>query len=117
MNHLFVWLRSADSVIRLVGELATTAASRQDGSFKSEFEYLPGWLDDPKAIALDPVSLPLDARRPSGSKRARCRRTMTSVACLMAAAAHALPGASRRLCTKLCRSGACAAQTFCCAER
>ena len=45
-----------------MGELAATATSRQDGSFKSEFKYLPGWLDDPKAFALDPVSLPLDSR-------------------------------------------------------
>ena len=47
MNQLFVWLRGAESVIRLVGELATTATSRQDGSFELEFECLPGRLDDP----------------------------------------------------------------------
>lgn len=32
MNHLIVWLCGADSVIRLVGELATTEPSGQDGS-------------------------------------------------------------------------------------
>ncbi|HEY1900578.1 MAG TPA: type II toxin-antitoxin system HipA family toxin [Steroidobacteraceae bacterium] len=59
MKQIFVWVRCADGAIRLVGELATTAADRTSGRFESEFEYARAWVSEPGAFALDPVSLPL----------------------------------------------------------
>jgi serine/threonine-protein kinase HipA len=63
IHHLFVWLRRADGVIQLVGELAMTPPDRNSGRFESEFEYARSWLSDDQAFALDPVSLPVHAAR------------------------------------------------------
>jgi serine/threonine-protein kinase HipA len=63
IQHLFVWVRRADGAIHRVGELATTAPDRNSGRFESEFEYARAWVNEPRAFALDPVSLPLDSAR------------------------------------------------------
>jgi serine/threonine-protein kinase HipA len=63
IKHIFVWVRRPEGVIRLVGELATTAPDRNSGRFESEFEYTRAWASEAGAFALDPVSLPLDAAR------------------------------------------------------
>ena len=63
MKRIFVWVRRADGAIHLVGELATTTPDRSSGHFESEFEYARAWVSEPRAFALDPVSLPLDAAR------------------------------------------------------
>lgn len=61
MRHCFVWMRRANGLISLAGELATTEPS-PTGHFESEFEYAQTWLKDPTAFSLDPASLPLDVR-------------------------------------------------------
>jgi len=58
VKHLFVWVRRADGTFKPVGELATTDPVA-GGRFESEFEYSRDWIADPRAFALDPVSLPL----------------------------------------------------------
>lgn len=58
MKHLFVWVHRPDGALRLVGELATTDPIA-GGRFRAEFEYARDWVTDPTALALDPVSLPL----------------------------------------------------------
>ncbi len=59
VKHLFVWVRRADGTFKPVGELATTDPVAAGGRFESEFEYSRDWIADPRAFALDPVSLPL----------------------------------------------------------
>jgi serine/threonine-protein kinase HipA len=63
IKHIFVWVRRPEGATRLVGELATTAPDRNSGRFESEFEYTRAWASEAGALALDPVSLPLDAAR------------------------------------------------------
>lgn len=58
MKRLYVWVRGPDGTTRLVGELGTTEPLT-GGRFESEFEYAAEWSTDPRAFALDPVSLPL----------------------------------------------------------
>lgn len=58
MKLLFVWVHRFDGTFKLAGELATTDPVA-GGRFSSEFEYSREWVSDPAAIALDPVSLPL----------------------------------------------------------
>jgi serine/threonine-protein kinase HipA len=61
VKRIFVWVRCADAIVQLVGELVTTEPDRASGHFESEFEYAPSWLTLPGAFALDPESLPLVA--------------------------------------------------------
>ncbi|GMQ84313.1 MAG: HipA domain-containing protein [Gammaproteobacteria bacterium] len=70
MIHLYVWLRCPDGAVSLAGELRVADPdSRRGGRLHGEFRYATEYLDDPRAIALDPVHLPLspriyDAQRP-----------------------------------------------------
>jgi serine/threonine-protein kinase HipA len=61
MRRFFVWVRRANGLVSLAGELATTEPS-SSGHFESEFEYTQAWLEDPTAFSLDPASLPRDVR-------------------------------------------------------
>jgi serine/threonine-protein kinase HipA len=58
VKRLFVWVHRPDGSLKLAGELATTDPVA-GGRFSAEFEYSGEWATDPTAIALDPVSLPL----------------------------------------------------------
>ncbi|VAW77850.1 HIPA PROTEIN [hydrothermal vent metagenome] len=63
MTHLYVWLRHPDGEISLAGELRVADPdARRGGRLRGEFRYTEAYLGDPRAIALDPVHLPLSAR-------------------------------------------------------
>jgi serine/threonine-protein kinase HipA len=56
--RLDVWLTLPDGARLPCGELAFADADAQ-GRYASAFRYVPGYLADPRAFALDPVALPL----------------------------------------------------------
>jgi len=56
--RLDVWLTLSDGARLPCGELAFADADAQ-GRYASAFRYVPGYLADPRAFALDPVALPL----------------------------------------------------------
>jgi serine/threonine-protein kinase HipA len=58
MIRLDVWLTLADGAQLRAGELACTDADTQ-GRYASAFRYVPTYLDDARAFALDPAALPL----------------------------------------------------------
>lgn len=58
MIRLDVWLTLPDGGRLRCGELAFGDADVQ-GRYASAFRYVPGYLSDPRAFALDPVALPL----------------------------------------------------------
>lgn len=60
MIRLDVWLTLPDGARLPCGELAFADADAQ-GRYASAFRYVPGYLADPRAFALDPVALPLTA--------------------------------------------------------
>ncbi|MHB1187314.1 type II toxin-antitoxin system HipA family toxin [Thiobacillus sp.] len=60
MIRLDVWLTLPDGARLPCGELAFADADAQ-GRYASAFRYVPGYLADPRAFALDPVALPLSS--------------------------------------------------------
>lgn len=61
MIRLDVWLTLADGAHLHAGELVCTDADAQ-GRYASAFRYVPDYLADPRAFALDPAALPLGAQ-------------------------------------------------------
>jgi serine/threonine-protein kinase HipA len=55
---LAVWVTLPDGEEAMAGELACSDPDAS-GAFASEFEYAATWLLNPRAFALDPVSMPL----------------------------------------------------------
>ncbi|MBI5331152.1 MAG: HipA domain-containing protein [Betaproteobacteria bacterium] len=60
MLRLDLWLTLPEGETVLVGEAAFGDADIQ-GRYLSAFRYHPGWLERPRAFALDPAALPLRA--------------------------------------------------------
>ena len=58
MIRLDIWLTLPDGAKLRAGELAFADADAQ-GRYASAFRYVPDYLADPRAFALDPVALPL----------------------------------------------------------
>jgi serine/threonine-protein kinase HipA len=58
MMLLDVWLCLPDGNTARIGEIAFSDADVQ-GRYQCEFRYLPEWLRDARAFAIDPESLPL----------------------------------------------------------
>jgi serine/threonine-protein kinase HipA len=58
MIRLDVWLTLPDGAKLQAGELAFAEADAR-GRYASAFRYVPDYLADPRAFALDPVALPL----------------------------------------------------------
>lgn len=58
-----MWLRRPDGEVTLAGELRVADPdTRRGGRLHGEFRYANAYLEDPHAIALDPVHLPLSPR-------------------------------------------------------
>lgn len=60
MIQLTVWLRTVTGNLLRAGEIRVADPDpHRGGMLRGEFRYAPSYLDDPDAIALDPIHLPL----------------------------------------------------------
>lgn len=63
MDRLSVWLRTEAGALRRVGEIRVdTPDPARGGALRGEFRYRDEYRDDPTAIALDPIHLPLASK-------------------------------------------------------
>ena len=69
MNRLLVWLRGETGELRHCGEIRVAAPdAARGGALRGEFRYCADYLQDPAAIALDPIHLPLASKTFSAAR-------------------------------------------------